>query len=256
MNPLGTVAPPAKAVGSDPARTDPDALVSATALVGGAEAGQGSSGGSTPRSKDPKPKSGAWPPVQAVQKEDKVPSKGSNPLDAFESLNIEGILDEALRLDEPDEVPLRPAPHTAKSKADAAPTLIEEEESMFSGLFDDTLGTPDSESILDTVLGAGGAPNRTSSKPRANDPMAEIELLGENLEPVEEEEARSHLSELIKTKVSIPAERHLSGPSVKETPKAPPSAKAPIEVPITLHVDGDADEQEIEVLLKIRLKRK
>ena len=262
MNPLGSMAPAAKAAPApDPARTDPDALVSATAFVGGAEAGKSSSGGIPPRGKDPKPVSSGWP---AAQKENKVPSKSSNPLDAFESLNIEGILDEALRLDEPDEAPIRPPspPPKAKARPKPEPALGEEDDSMFSGLLDEALGTQDTESILDTVLGVGGSSSRETAKPKDNDPMAEIELLGENLEPVEEEESesRSHLSELIKTKVSITPDRHITGGATKEAPKAPPaakaSAKAPIEVPVTLHIDADSDEQEIELLLKIRLKRK
>jgi signal recognition particle receptor subunit beta len=254
MTPLGSMAPAAKAAGSDPARTDPDALVSATALVGGAEAGKSTSGGSPPRGKDPKPKSGAWP---AAQKEVKVPSKGSNPLDAFESLNIEGILDEALRLDEPEEEPVRPAQHHSKARTKPEPAPAEEE-SMFSGLLDEALGSQETESILDTVLGGGSSQGHAPKPSRQeDDPMREIEveLLGENLEPVEEEESRSHLSELIKTKVSIPAGRHISNPAAKDAPKA--SAKdAPIEVPITLHIDANAAEQDIEVILKIRLKRK
>ncbi len=254
MTPLGSMAPTAKAAAADPARTDPDALVSATALVGGAEARK-TTGGSPPRGKDPKPKS-AWP---AARKEDKVPSKGSNPLDAFESLNIEGILDEALRLDEPEEAPVRPAQHHSKAKSKPEP--VEEEDSMFSGLLDEALGSQETESILDTVLGGGTSKGHAPKPPRQdNDPMRdiEVELLGEGLEPLEEEDSRSHLSELIKTKVSIPAERHITGAPAQPTKEAPKaSAKdAPIEVPITLHIDANAAEQDIEVILKIRLKRK
>jgi len=81
----------------------------------------------------------------------------------------------------------------------------------------------------------------------------EAELLGEGLEPVEEEEdGRPHLSELIKTRVSIPADRHITKAPVKDAAKA----TAPIEVPVTIHIDADAAEQDIEVILKIRLKRK
>jgi signal recognition particle receptor subunit beta len=258
MTPLGTMAPvgsagsAAKAAASDPARTDPDALVSATAMVGGAEAGKASSGGTPPRGKDPKPKAGGpWP---SAPKEEKVASKDSNPMDAFESLNIEGILDEALRLDEPEEEPVRPAPHRAKAKPE--PSAAVEEDSMFSGLLDEALGSQETESILDSVLGGSGAANRhTTNPPRdRNDPMREIEveLLGESLEPVEEEDSRSHLSELIKTRVSIPAERHITNAPAKEAAKA----RGPIEVPVTIHVDANTEEQDIEILLKIRLERK
>ena len=261
MTPLGTMAPvgsagaAAKAASADPARTDPDALVSATAMVGGAEAGKVSSGGSPPRGKDPKPKAGAWP---SARKEDKVASKDSNPLDAFESLNIEGILDEALRLDEPEEEPVRPAPQRSKAKAE--PELAEEEDSMFSGLLDDASGYQETDSILDSVLGGGGASSRhTTNTPRdRSDPMREIEieLLGEGLEPVEEEkDGRSHLSELIKTRVSIPADRHITNAPAKKVKQAA-QAKGPIEIPVTIEIDADAAEQDIELLLKIRLKRK
>jgi signal recognition particle receptor subunit beta len=251
MSPAGSAGSAAKSASADPARTDPDALVSATARVGGAEAGKVSSGGGPPRGKDPKPKAGgAWPPPP---KEDKVASKDSNPLDAFESLNIEGILDEALRLDEPDEEPVRPAP---RAKAKPAPEPAEEEDSMFAGLLDEALGAQETESILDSVLG-GGAPRGHAAKParQDRDPIRDIEaeLLGEGLEPVEEEEeGRSHLSELIKTRVSIPADRHITNSPPKDAAKA----TGPIEVPLTIEIDAGDAEQDIELLLKIRLKRK
>ena len=255
MTPLGGKAPVGSSgamgkVASDPARTDPDALVSATAMAGGAEAGKAAAGGSPPRGKDLKPKVSAWP---SARKEDKVASKGSNPLEAFESLNIEGILDEALRLDEPEEEPVRPAPLRSKAKPEPEPT---EEESMFSGLLDEALGTNEAESILDSVLGGGG-PNRHTTKPprQERDPMREIEaeLLGEGLEPLEEEEnSRSHLSELIKTRVTIPKDHHITNVPAKSAAKRRP----PIEVPVTIEIAADAAEQDIEVILKIRVKRK
>jgi signal recognition particle receptor subunit beta len=254
MAPVGSSGAPAKAAAADPSRTDPDALVSAAAVVGGAEAGKASAGGSPKQGKESKPKSGAW---TSAPKEDKVASKDSNPLDAFESLNIEGILDEALRLDEPAEAPVRPSP-TPRAAAKAKPEPAQQEEdSMFSGLLDEALGTQETESILDSVLGGGGASNRHRTNPprHDSDPMREIEveLLGEGLMPVEEEEGGgSHLSELIKTRVTIPKDRHITNVPVKGASKA----TAPIEVPITLHIDANAEEQDIELLLKIRLKRK
>ncbi len=249
MAPLGSAGAAARAApASDPARTDPDALVSATARVG--EAGKAASGGSPPRGNAPKPKAVAWP---SAPKEDKVASRDSNPLDAFESLNIEGILDEALRLDEPEEKPVRPAP-----RAKAQPEPVEDKDSMFSGLLDEALGAQETESILDSVLGGGSSQHTTNPSREESDPMREIEveLLGSGLEPVDEEEQnRPHLSELIKTRVSIPPERHTTSPPVKGAAK---SAKAtgPIEIPLTIHIDADAGEQDIELLLKIRLKRK
>jgi hypothetical protein len=131
---------------------------------------------------------------------------------------------------------------------------------MFSGLLDEALGSQETESILDSVLGGGSASNRhTTNPPRdRNDPMREIEveLLGEGLEPVEEEDSRSHLSELIKTRVSIPAERHITNAPAKAAAKEPAKARGPIEVPVTIEIDAGAGEQDIELLLKIRLKRK
>ena len=260
MAPLGGKAPGAMGkVASDPARTDPDALVSATALMGGAGAGKASSGASPPRGNDPKPKPkvSLWP---SPPKEGKVASRDSNPLDAFESLNIEGILDEALRLDEPDEEPVRPTPlrATARAKPEPVPEPAEDEDSMFSGLLDEALGSLETESILDSVLGGGSPPSRHITKPPRghSDPMRDIEaeLLGESgLQPLEEEEdRRSDLSELIKTRVTIPADRHITNAPAKGTAKARP----PIEVPVTIEIDADAAGQDIELLLKIRLKRK
>jgi signal recognition particle receptor subunit beta len=263
MTPLGGRAPAQSAGGSaraaasaDPARTDPDALVSAAAMIAGSEAGKATSGGSPPRGKDPKPKPSAWP---SPPKEEKVASKDSNPLEAFESLNIEGILDEALRLDEPPEEPVRPASRAKPKAAPPPPPVEEEDDSMFSGLLDEALGVKEAEALLDDVLGGGGGPVSSphSTKPPRpdSDPMREIEveLLGESLEPVEDEgDGHPHLSELIKTRVTIPKGRHITNPPVKEEAKP----AGPIEVPITLHIDASAGEQDIELLLKIRLKRK
>ncbi|HEY7697369.1 MAG TPA: GTPase domain-containing protein, partial [Vicinamibacteria bacterium] len=253
MSPAGSASAAAKAAVSDPARTDPDALVSATARVGGAEAGKASSGGTPPRGKESKPKPVAWP---SAPKEGKVASKDSNPLEAFESLNIEGILDEALRLDEPDDAPIRPAP-ASRAAAKPKPEPAAEEDSMFSGLLDEALGSQETESILDSVLGGGPKENRHTTKPprQESDPMREIEveLLGESLEPVDEaEDGHSNLSELIKTRITIPKGQHVTNAPVKGAPKA----SGPIEVPVTIEIDAGAAEQDIELLLKIRLKRK
>jgi len=57
----------------------------------------------------------------------------------------------------------------------------------------------------------------------------------------------SHLSELIKTRVSIPTDR------VTTSQTASPSALKRVEVPVTIELDGT--EQEIELLLKITLKK-
>ncbi len=245
MTPMGGKAPVGK-VASDPARTDPTLLVSATAMTAGGEAGKAAAGRTPPRGKEPKPKVSAWP---SSPKDGKVAANDSNPLEAFESLNIEGILDEALRVDEPEEGPVRPAP---RARAKPEPEPAEEEDSMFSGLLEEALGTNEAESI-----DRRGAPNRHSMKPpgKGHDPMREIEaeLHGEGLEPAEEEEdSGSHLSELIKTRVSISKDHPITGAPLKETAKAPP----PIEVPVTIKIDANAAEQDIELLLKIRLKRK
>jgi signal recognition particle receptor subunit beta len=250
LSPMGSMAPSGSAgtARTDPARTDPDALVSSTAMVGGS--GKAATGGSPPRGKDPKPKAGPWPP-----KEEKVASKDSNPLEAFENLNIEGILDEALRLEEPQEERLRAAPSRPKAKARPEPPPAEESDSMFSGLLDEALGAQETESILDSVLSGGGGSNRQPKPPRElSDPMREIEaeLMGESLEPAGEQESGGpHLSELIKTRVTIPKDRHITNP-----PAATVSSAGPIEVPVTIEIDADALERDIELLLKIRLKPK
>jgi signal recognition particle receptor subunit beta len=307
ISPMGSMAPAGAGSGTaskaaaattdpartDPARTDPDALVSATAArsaegKAAASAALGPSGGRAERVSKreglgpqrreeaastggrgdaPKQPPASWP---SVPKEDPLASKESNPLDAFETLNIEGILDEALRLDEPDEVPVRPGSR-AKAKADSEPAPSAEEDSIFSGLLDEALGGSDSDSILDSVFGeAASAPSGKSSREREkSDPMREIEveLLGSGLEPADEVEEsveereeeprdnRSHLSELIKTRVSIPTQRHAAKSSPESAP-APAPTKVPIEVPVTIHIDADAAEQEVELLLKIRIQRK
>jgi signal recognition particle receptor subunit beta len=255
MAPIGSRAPSGAAAkaGADPSRTDPDALVSAAAMVGGAEAGKAHSGG-PPRAKEPKPSGAGRPPAP---KEEKVASKDSNPLEAFESLNIEGILDEALRLDEPPEEPVRATPRGKSKPAPLPPPPEEGDDALFSGLLDEALGGKEAEELLDNVLGGGppSSPHVTKPKRHDSDPMREIEgeLLGESLEPVDEPvESRPNLSELIKTRVTIPKSHHITNVPVKGAVKA----SGPIEVPITIHIDPDSPEQDIELLLKIRLKHK
>jgi hypothetical protein len=62
------------------------------------------------------------------------------------------------------------------------------------------------------------------------------------------------LSELIKTKVSIPAEKIASHRPAKGAQKD--AGAGPIEVPLTLHIDPNDLDRDVEILLKIRLKRK
>ncbi|HEY7820968.1 MAG TPA: hypothetical protein VIG29_22275, partial [Vicinamibacteria bacterium] len=82
------------------------------------------------------------------------------------------------------------------------------------------------------------------------------EEVEEGVEEREEEprDSRSSLSELIKTRVSIPTQKHAAKSSPKIGPPPPPAA--PIEVPVTIQIDADAAEQEVELLLKIRFQRK
>jgi small GTP-binding protein len=267
MTPMGT---PIARAASDPARTDPDALVPAAAEIGkkekeavSASLPRASSGGGAGR-KDVPARAPSWPSAEApsVSSDDDL-----NPLDSFESLNIEGILDEALKLDDAEEEPVpapSPAPKPQARAAPSKPRLPEpmkaaepaEEESMFSGLLEEALGDArEAESILDSVL----HPEPAAPSPPQNDPMSEIEveLLGEGLEPVDEEEgARPSLSELIKTRVSIPAER-LQPPTPAKPSAAPPvKTRGPIEVPVDVEIESSAFEGDIELLLRIRIKRK
>jgi mutual gliding-motility protein MglA len=281
MTPLGRVA-------SDPARTDPDAAAAIAAsplgksssdlgaksegdamsagLAGGR--GRGGSVGTGP-AKTSKAAATTWP---SAPEEEKVRSDDGNPLEAFESLNIEGILDEALRLDDSDDVPAKPARAAAPPKSE--PDV--EEDSMFSGLLDEALGAQETESILDSVLGGSESKPHNTKPPRADsNPMGDLEaeLMGvERFEEMSRDPgsgARPDLSELIKTRVSIPTDKIVThSPAVaKEKPKErdrerdaqPAQARAAserIEVPITLHVDPSDLDRDIELLLKIRLKRK
>jgi small GTP-binding protein len=260
MTPMGT---PIARAASDPARTDPDALVPAAAEVGkkekeavSASLPRASSGGGAGR-KDIPARAPSWPSSEVS----KVSSDDANPLDDFESLNIEGILDEALKLDDAEEEPDPVPPPQPKAKAAAAkPKLPEPEEtaepedSMFSGLFEDALGARETESILDSVLTSHSPPSAAKA-PAEEDPMSEIEveLLGEGLEPVEDE-ARPSLSELIKTRVSIPAE--IRQPPTPAKPSASAKARGPIEVPVEVEIEADSFDGDIELILRVRITRK
>ena len=205
---------------NDPAQTDPKALVSATAAGGGvkeAQVGQPGGRGRT-RTKDIHAQTASnWP----VSEEDNVAADDEKPVESFEDLNIEGILDDALKLDVPESPPPK-AP---------TPSAAVDTDSMFSGLLEEALGAKKTESILDSAFGVDETP---SQGPSTEPPVAD----------------GSHLSELIKTRVSIPAEK------VQTTPpeSAKPSGAKRVEVPVTIQIDGT--EQEIELLLKISFKKK
>lgn len=168
-------------------------------------------------------------------------SDDEKPVDSFENLNIEGILDEALKLDEQDAH--SGTPPITQPPSQPSFGLGPEDESMFSGLLDEALGASETESIL-----AGSTPQVSNRRASDDDPMSEIEadLLGERLEPVSTENPGSNLSELVKTRVSIPTEKVTTNAPVKE-PRS-------IEVPLTVEVEDG--ESEIELVLKIRLLRK
>ncbi len=234
---------------NDPSQTDPEALVSATAARGGAKEAQvGQLGGSgrgrgRTRTKGIHAQTASnWP----VSEEDNVASDDEKPVESFEDLNIEGILDDALKLDVPDSPPPK-AP---------TPSAAVDTDSMFSGLLEEALGAQKTDSILDSAFGVDETPSQgPSTEPPvggsldASDPIRDIEaeLMGDDLEPVAD---GSQLSELIKTRVSIPTDK------VTTTPPESAKSSGPkrVEVPVTIQIDGT--EQEIELLLKITFKKK
>ena len=231
MKPLGQVG---KA--KDPAQTDPEALVSASIARGaGGSAGKGG-GARKGTAQDIHAQTAAnWP----LSEDDDVAAKGDEPKESFENLNIEGILDEALKLDEPEaKAPSPASPRAAKN---------DDEASMFSGLLDDAF----SAEKTDSILGDAAAP-ADGSVPES-DAIADLEaeLLGGDLEPEPNDDPASNLSELIKTKVSISRDQITTTPPVK-APSAGGTKR--IEVPVDVEIDGS--EEQIELLLKIRLKRK
>lgn len=290
MTPLGRVA-------GDPARTDPEGTASSVAAAplaksvsepsarsgsekmgvglaggrgrGGSVGGGGGGAGRPPQTS--KATATTWP--SAPEEENVTSDEGDgdgNPFDAFESLNIEGILDEALKLDDSEDEP----PEQAAGGAGEAEAEVEdqsdpglEDESMFSGLLDEALGAQETESILDSVLGAPPSkPHVVKPKVPDSNPMGDIEaeLLGAELvDEARGSGSRPDLSELIKTRVSVSADK-IGKPApvearerekAKDAPQAG-SARDRIEVPVTLHVDATDLDQDIELVLKIRLKRR
>jgi hypothetical protein len=262
MSPMGSRLGQGAQLGntSDPAQTDPDALVSATAARGGTQeiqlgqSGQTGQTGQTGRhrrvasAKDIHAQTASnWPLVE----EDNVAPKEGRSVESFEDLNIEGILDDALRLDSAEAPPAQAPP--------AAPTSpTAEADSMFSGLLEEALGAEKTESILDDALGiddlmSTGPPTQPpiGDSVELENPMRDLEaeLMGGGLEPVDRV-SESNLSELIKTRVSISTDKITTSPP-QSTEQA--SVKR-VEVPVVVEVDGT--EREIELLLKISLKRK
>ena len=230
--------------GNDPAQTDPEALVSATVARGGtseARLGQsGSGGGGQTRSKDihaqtasnwPVSEPALDPSLETSLEEDNVASDDEKSVDSFEDLNIEGILDDALKLDPPESPPPK-AP---------TPSAAVDTDSMFSGLLEEALGAEQTESILDSALGVDETPSKgPSTKPP----------VGGNLDVPEPAEGGSNLSELIKTRVSIPTDKVTTTPPASAEPSGPKR----VEVPVTIQIDGT--ERAIELLLRITFEKK
>ena len=97
-----------------------------------------------------------------------------------------------------------------------------------------------------------------ASEPSVEEDVArdlESDLLGGELDLEQGSSAAESLSELIKTKAPIPRDQITTVPPVSVSG---PIANQRIEVPVTIELDGSVDdaEQVIELLLKIRLKRK
>jgi hypothetical protein len=230
---------------NDPAQTDPEALVSATAARGGtseARLGQsGGGGGGRTRSKDIHAQTASnWPVSEPNLEEDNVASDDEKSVDSFEDLNIEGILDDALKLD-PAESPPPKAP---------TPSAAVDTDSMFSGLLEEALGAEQTESILDSAFGVDETPSKgPSTEPPVANPIRDIEaeLMGGEPEAVE---GGSNLSELITTRVSIPTDKVTTTPPASANPSAPRR----VEVPVTIQIDGT--EREIELLLRITFEKK
>lgn len=234
---------------TDPARLDPGDLVAAAAsrsssaervlseTTGSVSGLGGGTGGD--RFDDLRAPASIW----SSEAEDESVTSENESADSHDGFNIDGILDEALRLDESDvKRTFPPAP---------APARPDDGEG-FAGLLDEAL----SESEAGMFLEVSPAEEMTPGEPLPVESESDeivIDLEGEPPKLVEESGVPgTHLSELIKTRVSIPTEKLVSTPTYEDPTPVPER----IEVPVTLHVDKDVEEQDIELVLKIRLRRK
>lgn len=260
MSPMGRVpgdpsrTDPAR---TDPARTDPEALVTASVHSGKSEAvsesaasrgggGGFRSGGGGGGAGAGSGSGGTGGGGRGSDLEDDVSSQD----ESLENFNIEGILDEALKLDSDDREKSTPSAPPVAERRGAAPTS--EDGISFSGLLDEALSESDADSFLDEALGPEAKKSRGASDD--DDPMREIEieLMGDQTSNDPQVGVSSNLSELIKTRVSIPTDKVTTAPGIENVP----GRTERVEVPVTLHIDGDVEEQDIELTLKIRIKRK
>jgi len=219
------------------ALTDPASLVSTSVTESTGERAQVSQVAS---SQDASAKAAStWP---SVSEKENVASHDDDhaDLDAFENLNIESILDDALRL---DDATTKDTKSRADAPSDSAPTAPEApEDSMFSGLLDEGAGVE----VTATVL----------KEPSVEEHVVrdlEADFLGGTFDAEQGRSAAENLSELIKTQISMPRDQATTIPPASVSG---PIANQRIEVPVTIEVDDSLAEQEIELLLKIRLKRK
>lgn len=237
MTPLGKGVNDPASTAPDSATTEPEPLFAGgAAALASSEAG---AAGGAPASRKGRATATTWPSVQEDASGSAIEGAGQ----AFEDVNIDGILDEVLGLEKESdadapEAPPGPGPVAAVPPPTEVSVSRPEDGSddAFSGLLDDSLGAEEVESILDEPASVDDA---------EPDIEVEVELGGDDPEPVAES-----LDEASAFPASPPAS------PVAEAP--PPEGKAGklIEVPVWLTLDDDEELEDIELLLKIRFERK
>jgi hypothetical protein len=226
---------------------------------------------------------GDWPPVN-VEPDMKPDEAGDNEPEDFDNLNLEDILDEALRVEEQK---------AAGESLDASPL-----EADFGGELGSSPVGESSAGILEEALGLDAETGPlTTSTPASADPFMESPLtadeppLGQERSPLGQEEVdlledrfsrlstspvieeSPSLDELARTRIATDIENVLesSTPEIKKETTSPEvhasesveletsvevSQAHEVEGPIQLSISPDAEEVDLQVTLRIRINRK
>ena len=186
-----------------------------------------------------------------------VADKQDKPVETFENLNLEGILDEALKMHEPEggSAGAQPAPAGLAASSQG----LDDSADAFSGLLEEALGEESNESLANSLESLSES-NEVSTAPGSPNPAAEEEGIAAfeldidepKPERIKATNAQARLHDLAQTRLSGSADVKFA--NVKVNPRRASQPKR-VEIPLTINIDPDADEIDIQLILNLRLKR-
>ena len=198
-----------------------------------------------------------------------------DPIETFDNLNLEGILDEALSLGQEET---QPQDRAASTLHGGDPLESESGETALSGVLDEALGFPGSspESAQPLEDSEVEVPVHFEEEERSGLDDEELQFFGEQLESLPASEPPVGTEPAPPLAPSIPPSQrggNLRSPTLALSKTSPPSSpthpvkvqldvpvkdflSGSISVPVQVFVDPDVDETELQLILNIRISRK